>query len=62
MLKTYARTPILHGCLAAVIYAVITFLTDGGGSTIVVGSLVIGAITTAVSYLIQAAITVSRRR
>lgn len=56
-------SPFASGSLAAVIYAVIYLLTGGGAdSGLVVGSLVVGAIATAITFTIHAIIVTSRAR
>ena len=47
-------SPFMSGSVAAVIYAVIYFLTGGRGSGLVVGSILVGAITTAIVIIVRA--------
>ena len=56
------QSPFIPGCIAAVIYAVIDLLTGGGGSSLVIGSIVVGAITTAITFIIHALIVTKRAR
>ena len=54
-MRRNAASPWISGCIAAVIFAVIWLLTGGGGgSDLVVGSLLVGAVTTAITYVVRA--------
>lgn len=53
------QSPFVSGTVAAVIFAVIWLLTGGSGGGLVVGSLLVGAVTTAISFLVHA-VVVSR--
>lgn len=56
-------SPFASGSIAAVIYAVIYLLTGGGADTgLVIGSVVVGAIATAITFIVHAIIVTSRAR
>lgn len=56
-------SPFVSGSMAAVIYALISLLTGGGAGTgLVIGSVVVGAIATAITFIVHAIIVTSRAR
>jgi len=61
--RTTSTSPFVQGSIAAVIFAVIWLLTGGDrGSGLVLGSLLVGAITTAVVFVVRASIATRDRR
>ena len=56
------QSPFISGSIAAVIYAVIYLLTGGGGSGLVLGSLLVGALATAITFIVHAVIVTKRGR
>lgn len=57
------RSPFMSGSAAAVIFAVIWLVTGGGADRgLVIGSLLVGAIATAITYLVHAVIVTVRAR
>lgn len=57
------NSPFASGSLAAVIYAVIYLLTGGGADKgLVIGSVVVGAVATAITFIVHAIIVTSRAR
>jgi hypothetical protein len=56
-------SPFASGCAAAVIFAVIWLLTGGGGGRgLVLGSLLCGAVATAITFLVHAVVVTRRSR
>ena len=56
------QSPWISGCLAAVIFAVIWLITGGSGGGLFLGSLLVGAITTAISFVVHGVMRTSRPR
>jgi hypothetical protein len=57
------QSPFVSGSIAAVIYAVIYLITGGGvDAGLVIGSLIVGAVATALTFLIGAFFDIRRKR
>jgi VIT1/CCC1 family predicted Fe2+/Mn2+ transporter len=57
------QSPFVSGSIAAVIYAVIYLITGGGvDAGLVIGSLVVGAVATAITFVVGAIYESRRRR